>query len=303
MLIPDELASVETVPACTVFVRGSLSPHWDGVVQLLQRVVRSAVGRRLVRYRTGAAAQWFSLDRDDSAWLREPGQAATGCRWLELAQGPGDSGLHVELADLMDVGGVQRASYVQVRFNADALPADIVQVAELAMNHLPVWWGTAGWIFHVDSGRPFTAHTRLAALAKRLWGVQIIDMTALQWEALRGMPGVNWLNLVSGDFAEAHGLNLTDLAAEATSALGEGIFHRRNGRSMALAAGPHPLMGDINQGDEMAAYVRLARMLGPLLLSAHRPLAGPFSKPEVLSAWLARFEQPRAWLRCEVMAD
>ena len=31
----------------------------------------------------------------------------------------------------------------------------------------------------------FTAHERMAALAKRYWGVQIQDITALQWDGSR----------------------------------------------------------------------------------------------------------------------
>jgi hypothetical protein len=158
-------------------------------------------------------------------------------------------------------------------------------------------------VFHHTQGTMFTAHKHMAALAKRYWGVQIQDMTALQWDGFRGLPGINWLTLIGNEFAAAKEISLDALVGAAGQLKSEGVFLRRGTHAIVIAAGSKPLQGDINVGEEMARYVRVDELLRPLLLTEHTPLWGPFAKPRVLSAWLRRFEAPREWLECDIATD
>jgi hypothetical protein len=91
-----------------------------------------------------------------------------------------------------------------------------VRFAEWAIQNLPLYWGSAGLAFEHVGGPRHIAYSRIAAMAKRYWGVQIQDMSTLQWDALRGMPGVNWLTLIGNEFAtspswSARSISLGDL--------------------------------------------------------------------------------------------
>ena len=117
------------------------------------------------------------------------------------------------------------------------------------------------------------------------------------------VPGINWLTLVGNEFAAAKQVSLDALAAQANQLESEGIYQRRGTHAMVIAAGRKPLQGDINVGESLEAYARVDELVRPLLLTDHSPLWGPFAKPKVLTAWLRRFEAPRAWLECGISTD
>jgi Type VI immunity for VRR-NUC len=292
-----------------VFVRGPFREHVDGLEDLWSRLQAGLLKRRFTRYRAVGRTSWTTLPeaRTPSSFADQfrIGGPLVG-RWgLELAD-PGDdranqpANIWLELNDLAPVRGMERASHLRVLFPDDASIATVAALGEWAINRLPLWWGSAGFVFHHTTGTMFTAHERMAALAKRYWGVQIQDMTALQWDALRGMPGVNWLTLIGRTFAEAMDVSIDQVAADLSN---EGVFHRRGAHGIALAAGVGPVYGDINVGENLGAYEHVARRLQPLLLTEHTSLFGPFAKPEVLGAWLRRLGSPPAWLSCGIATD
>jgi hypothetical protein len=198
---------------------------------------------------------------------------------------------------------MERASHLHVLFPDDTAPATVAALGEWTINRIPLWWGSAGLVFQHTTGTLFTAHKQMAALAKRYWGVQIQDMTALQWDALHGMPGVNWLTLIGKDFAESRGMNIEGIVSEVAKLAGDGVYHRVGAHGVALAAGPKPLRGDINTSEDIGAYLSVARLIQPLLLTHHTPLSGPFAASEVLDAWLGRFSDPQSWLDCDIATE
>ncbi|NOT26817.1 MAG: DUF3396 domain-containing protein [Acidobacteria bacterium] len=290
-----------------VFVRGPLRAHADALEDLWTRLQAGLLRKRFTRYRLASQTSWTPLpESTQSSFAEVFGMRGSlvGCWGLELAEpgderGDGPSNLWLQLTDLAPVRGLERASHLRVLFPDDTPATTITALGEWAINRLPLWWGSGGFVFHHTAGPTFTAHTRMAALAKRYWGVQIQDLTSLQWDGLRGMPGVNWLTLVGEEFAQSGGLSIERVAAEAAGPQ-VGLSHRRGPYGAAIAAGPKPLKGDINVGEDLDAYVRVARLIQPLLLTEHTPLFGPFAKPRVLSAWLERFGAPRAWLECDI---
>jgi hypothetical protein len=289
----------------TAFVRGSIHEQIDALQELLD-AGRSGGRPRFARSR--GSPMWVSFpDSGTLARLTElTGATRRGWR-LELAE-HGDceadgSGAWWQLADLPPVLGMERASYVRVLLASDASATALAELGDWSINRLRLWWGAGGFMFHHTRGSPAFAARRMAALAKRHWAVQIQDMAALQWDALRGMPGVNWLTLIGDEFAQSCGLTTDKIASQAAVDESRGVFHRRGLHGIALAAGSRPSSGDINLGDDLTNYARIAQLVEPLLLVGHTPLSGPFARPEVLAAWSRRFVDPQTWLACNIAAS
>jgi hypothetical protein len=295
-----------------VLVRGPLRSHLDAVEDLWSRLQAGLLRKHFTRYRLGSDTAWTTLPesspRSSFAELFEMRGPLLG-RWgLELTEPGEDNGnqptsIWLQFSDLAPVRGMERASHLRILFSNETSAATVAALGEWAVNRLPLWWGSAGFVFHHTTGTMFTAHTRMAALAKRYWVAQIQDMPSLQWDGLRGMPSVNWLSLIGEEFARSREMSLERVYADASSLKGEGVSHREGAYGVALAAGPVPLYGDINAGEAIDTYVSIARLIQPLLLTDHAPLFGPFAKPEVLAAWLGRFSAPRLWLECDITTD
>jgi Protein of unknown function (DUF3396) len=304
-MIHEAVAEVDVVLSCAVFIRGSLEPHWPSIVSMWTELLDISGRSQLVRYRRGAQAQWnrLSVEPAGAHAVLDRVDTGAGCRWLELAVGDDSDDLRMKSVDLLPVNGEERASHVYVQFPPQAVPTDVIRLAEWSIRNLPLLWGSAGLSFFHINGPRFIAYRRIAAMAKRNWCVQIQDMSTLQWDALHGMPSVNWLTLVGNEFAESKGFGVGAIAAKAAELVNEGVFHRQGAHGLALAAGRQPLLGDINIGEDVSAYARVAELVKPLRLQEHTPLAGPFARPEVMNAWLQRFENPQAWLSCDIAAD
>jgi hypothetical protein len=303
--LPPARADVSRHLGLAVYVAGPLGPAGLGLQPLWQQLSGTPFGPRMARCRIAADSGWRPIDEALAlaGRLGREAPAAAAFQGAAFASKEGDPAFRLEVADRGDVLGMRRASQLLFRFPDDTTADTLAATAAWVLDHVPLWWGTAGWFFRVGEGPPSLVGRRLAGLAKRCWGVQLLDETALQWDALDGMPGVNWMNLVGAGFAEQAGAGLGPLSAQAAALRRHGVFHRAGRHGAAFAAGPQPLLGDINADERMDALVQVAELLQPLLLGRLSPLAGPFAKPEVLAAWLHRFSQPQAWLECDIGAD
>lgn len=310
--IKPATTDADIAPGFTVFVRGPLRAHADALEDLWTRVQAGLLRKRFTEYRPGGEPTWRQLPDATNVkgfaatfGMMEPLLGHWGVELRDAPKGPDAPSGHtvLQVTDLAPVRGMERLSHLRVLFGSETPVATMTALGEWASTHLPVWWGSAGFVFHHTQGTMFTAHKHMAALAKRYWGVQIQDMTALQWDGLRGMPGINWLTLVGNEFAAAKEISLDTLVAQADELKSHRVFLRRGTHAIVIAAGSKPLQGDINVGEEMGRYVRVDELLRPLLLTDHTPLWGPFAKPRVLSAWLRRFESPREWLECDIATE
>ena len=316
------LQSVHTIKLATtdayialgfaVFVRGPLRAHAEAVEDLWTRVQSGLLRKRFVAYRLASEPGWRTLPDPTKVkgfaatfGMTEPLVGHWGVELRDELKAPDTTSGHtvVQFTDLAPVRGMERLSHIRVLFGSETPVGTLTALGEWASTHLPLWWGSAGFVFDHTRGTMFTAHKHMAAVAKRYWGVQIQDMTALQWDGLRGMPGINWLTLIGNEFAASKEVSLDALVGAASELKSEGVFQRRGTHAIVIAAGPKPLMGDINVGEGMFAYVRVHQLLRPFLLAEHSPLYGPFANPDVLSAWLRRFESPRDWLESDIATD
>ena len=304
-MIRDAVAVVNVVPSCVLLVRGSLLPHWASVAQLWRFLLRTSSGHPFTQHRRGATVLWHDIpqDRQEADALIDKVPLGGGCRWFEAASSDKHDALHLEVSDLAPVAGTERTSHIRLRFPKDVAPSHIVHFAEFAIQNLPLWWGSAGFAFEHVSGPRLIAYRRIAALAKRYWGVQIQDLSTLQWDASACMLDINWLTLVGDEFAKSAGVDIDKIIDKAAPWVGDGVYHRKGQQGVVIAAGAQPTTGDINIGKNLGARVRVATLLAPLLLGQPTLLAGPFAKQEILAAWRGRFGDPQNWLRCRITDD
>lgn len=295
-----------------VFVRGPLRSHGEALEDLWSRLQAGLLRKPFARYRIGSDTVWTALPEDSARTsfvemfgLRHPLAGRWGLEVADADEGGGSqpTSTWLQFSDLAPVRGLERASHFRILFPDETSVPTIAALGEWAVNRLPLWWGSAGFVFHHTNGTMFTAHTRMAALAKRYWGVQIQDMASLQWDALRGIPSVNWLTLIGADFAGAKDVSIERLTTDVASLNEQGVSYRAGPHGVAVATGVAPLYGDINTGESIDTYVRVAQLAQRLLLTDHTPLFGPFAKPEVLAAWLGRFSSPQRWLQCSIATD
>ena len=313
--MPSALQTVFTIqPATTdlsirlgfvVFLRGPLRAHAAAVDDLWLRLNDALGTYRFTRYRLVGNPSWAALPETRIEFAKLFAGPLVGHWGAEFTSRVDDSGaqpnaLWLQVSDAAPVRGMERASHIRVLFPEDVSIGAVAALGEWAITRVPLWWGSAGYLFHHTAGTMFTAHARIAALAKRYWAVQLLDMTTLQWEALRGMPTVNWLTLIGNEFASSKNDALDDIS---TALSHEGVFHRKGPNGVAFAAGTGPVRGDINIGENVQPYVNVARRIEPLLLTDHPPLFGPFAKQDVISAWLGRFRAPQRWLTSDISAD
>jgi hypothetical protein len=296
-----QVAIRRTVLLC---IKGPLPPHGNALARWWQWLRNTPAGAELAWWRGGHSPSWRKLDvpenSPDLLTTLAPPHGPCIPLWLQFACGPdaADDSQRVSMLiqDLPPVMGIERASLILLRLPDDTPPATFMQLGEASLQLLPLWWGTAGYAFETMSGRPDVVARRMVALAHRHWCVQILDLTALQWDALNGLPGTTWLHWIGAAFAEHRGTTLEALAQAAAAELPHSVFHRLTPRGLSIAAGASPHTGDMNLADDLRPYARTAAVLKPLMLQALTPMAGRLADPKLLDAWLHRFDAPEGWL-------
>lgn len=285
-------------------IKGSLSPHENALACWWKWLRCSPSGNKLAWWRGGHSPSWRRLemhaDPPDLLVTLAPSRSPHAPLWLQLADNPDAAGnsqcVSLLIEDLPPAMGLERASLILLRLPDDTPPATFTQLGEASLQLLPLWWGTAGYAFETVSGRPDVVARRMVALAHRHWCVQMLDLTALQWDALNGLPGTAWLHWIGAAFAERRGTSLEALAQAASAELAHSVFHRLTPQGLSIAAGASPRTGDMNLADDLHPYVRAAAVLKPLMLQSLTPMAGRLADPKLLDAWLHRFDAPEEWL-------
>jgi hypothetical protein len=306
-LIPAAQATVTRRLGLLLFVKGSLREHAPTLDDFFRCLGVSHFAGSLRRQRNLADHTWSDIpgklgNTEFGEMFSFPPDNA-GPWGLELTADEREgSSTHAASLELVDVGSTfngERASYIRVIFADGAPTTEIATLSNWIVHNFPLWWGTAGWFFHYTAGSRHAAGLQIAAQAKRHWAVQIQDLSSLQWSSLQGIPSVAWLTLLGHEFAKSKKVDLRVLASP-IGATGEELFTRLGDQGLVIAAGAKPVTGDINVGESLAGYVRVAAFLEPLFLETLDPLPGPLSKPGVRSSWLRRFHDSSAWLECDI---
>lgn len=250
---------------------------------------------RVAFVRAGGSAQWAAIG--DRGLAHTPLSTGLGPWRIELADAARGAACRVEAVRSPTWRGQALMSSLCVDFPADVEPAELTAFMVWSAERLPVWWGTAGlafqrapsWGFMIDDDP-------LWVLAKRYWAVQVLDPVLLLRDARTGMPGIGWLSLVSAGFAITRELGLDALARRCAVMTATGVFHRLAADALVVAAGPRPILGDINLDEDLTAHACVADLLAPLRTESADSDAGPQHNKGRYTAWLARYSEPTAWL-------
>jgi Protein of unknown function (DUF3396) len=165
-------------------------------------------------------------------------------------------------------------------------------VAELAALIGPTH-GYAGWaiVTHVKQRGSEPATRYVAAFAQRFRGLEVDQLInhSLILRKKDAIKGINWLTILGSPWVDRLG-GLPNLKA----ALGDGIGVRSFGDGVVIQAGPRPLLGDVNRGEKMEAYHRVATALRPIRIDALFPFSIDYYGfgAEETARWLARFDVP-----------
>jgi hypothetical protein len=213
-------------------------------------------------------------------------------RSFEARSGPADDGWLLQVQDLPDLLGEERASFLRLTCPSGLPAAELARFAQWCVTSLPLWWGTAGPLFHLGQGRTDVAWYTMARLAKRYWCVQLMDTPAMQWDAVRGLHGIGWLTMVGHELAATASIDLAGLPETHSSQ----VFVRSGDFATVLAAGAAPLRGDVNRGEALGPYVAVNEILARLQIDEGLPWPGPFAAAGLRSAWMRRFRDPDGWL-------
>lgn len=281
-----------------VYFHGSMQPAWADLLKLWDALWHwdFAAGFTIARY--WDEMQWSRLGPDSAGLLRNVIEDAAGKRsfWrMELANQATAPDLSFEFCDLDQTLECERASFLRFRFPVSFPPERLVEIAREILVLLPVWHGTAGFMFSVAETERDIAYDQVWAWARRYWGVQVVDTRSGSWDAIQGLLGTNWLTLLGAQFLSEKPLNLSvrDFA-------GGPVSMRNCGGGVLVQAGLRPILGDLNLFEDVSAYAAAARLLSAASIQEPTPFPGMFTDHVSTLAWIRRFEEPSKWINPEL---
>jgi hypothetical protein len=225
-------------------------------------------------------------------------------RRIDVAGNIEDGGLTVRFDRLLPCAGSPRASSISVVFPDDVLTGELAAFSAWAVDALPLWWGCSGLFFVRRGGWGFMMEdAELRTLARRYWGVQVLDPVIMQWDALTGIAGGSWITIVGSGLPQKYGTSVDAICEAAAAKLHENVFYRRGSHGVVLAAGSHPVAGDINRNQDIAALAQICTLLRPVLLHNHGSMAGKSAQSSDYAAHLLRFLDPDKWIGCDIHAE
>ena len=280
-----------------VVVRGGLLARSFDARAFWERVRPTSFGQRLAFSRPGTGTAWSPLQPDLFAPGNPDAQAAGPCRRACVAESSQGGGRSLTVLDLGPALGLERASHLLFRFPPTAEVEEMAAMALACLESVPLWWGTCGWFLESHGGR--RPGRRMAALAKRFWCAQVLDLAALQWDAVEGLASVNWLTLIGKEMCQHFSVAPDRLVDAASRRASRGVFFRQGAGGITLAAGAAPIKGDINLDENMGAYVAVSECVQPML-SSSTTLSSSFESKGLMDAWMRRFTDPHGWLEAAV---
>lgn len=152
--------------------------------------------------------------------------------------------------------------------------------------------GYGGFSFNraEESDLQGTGNVRSAALSHRWYGIDVEDLSGTVSAIPHGLKSAGWLTLVGSKLLDRLG------GSDALAAVlpPEVILHPLP-FGVLIQAGPRPLLGDVNRGEDLPLYRAVGRVLAPIRAPSHPR----YLFKEALSnedegwtqKWLARFDQ------------
>lgn len=250
---------------------------------------------RLPLYTTTGTTQWLRVTPAEIErvvqdarvlWWRSGVRHHYGLRLADRTDAPSCGASYREVAD----GPSRRCGYLQLVLPWDSDPEDLLQLA-LAVAHTgAVHSLVGGYGYSFDPWYKSTAFWAMYRASRRYVGMDVQDPEQMALRAAEGLPGCNWLTLISEALREQAGIDrgaLTQLSQSGVSVI-------TLAQSTLLRAGERPTVGDRNTLLTFEAYAAVARVLQPAFV-ADLAYWGGFLEHQATGAFLQRFDQPGGW--------
>ena len=145
----------------------------------------------------------------------------------------------------------------------------------------PLLQGRAGFCFAEVQGEECFSKAR-ALLAGRFQGVDIAEISSGGIWAGRGLGSATWLTAIGNVFVDKLG------GRKAFATLDDDIVVHELGAGLLVQAGEKPSLGDVNAGDTLPLYRKVAKFLMPTRYHGH--IVWTNVMPPDAKAWLARLD-------------
>jgi hypothetical protein len=281
-----------------VYIRGSLEPQWNQLLEFWDWLVRRRFWTGAVFVKSSADMEWRRFDELGLGQLRTRLHRSAAYRpvWrFEAGAGSELSDRSFEVTNLQPTFGRERASHTMVRLPFEADAQDLLEITNRLAGALVFHSGTAGYMFDfVEAEKPL-AFDQIWAWARRYWGPEVIDTQAASWDILQGIYGVNWLTLIGNDLLDSK-LSGIDLLSQHHP----GIELKPIRHGVIVQAGLKPVLEDMNRFEDVSAYVAASQLLEPAFLKEPSDFMGMFTDHKSTVAWIRRFIEPDLWLEPEL---
>lgn len=155
--------------------------------------------------------------------------------------------------------------------------------------------GHGGYAFAYHPYRKVDAFSRIYALARRYWCIDVEDLnaTARARQAPARLKTIGWLTLLGPEFLAADGVESGLGVLAESHPLG---VARRPGATV-LRLGDGPVAGDSNRpGSIPQVHFHVGGLLSELLYTEHPAFEGAaFGRDDATLAWIRRFAEPEGW--------
>lgn len=182
------------------------------------------------------------------------------------------------------------AGVLEVTLPQDFEPAEFLPLATKLANTGPFWCGIGGYVARWNEFEKATAFWQIFKWCRRYLGLDVQDSDRNAWEAIRGLPGSNWLTFIGRPLAEAREIKLGSLQEEPWRAE---VEFRAVPNGAMLRAGTSPTLGDVNRLEFPYAYAEVSRRLAPFFKLPD--YWGGFYNDEGTARWMRRFAEPARW--------
>lgn len=284
----------------TLFIRAKSKGEKEGILQLWDRFLARAAPElqwwhdsnveRLRpfddRYRDFPKRVLGAPIKDFTYWDAHSGERARDAAELRFV-----AALHASAK----AGDPLDSAYWTMKESVD--PRVLLDEALGLARIVPIRHGTVGYCLDLcASDRRHEHYSSMWAACARFRGLDFPDRVSRS-DCLDGIPTTNWITFVHESFLEKVGG-----PQKLRKQLGQNIVFHEVLEGLAIQAGPQPLLGDVNAGEDLPLYQEVARALAPIRSgTAFRGrwrlhFGGPNEQrnnfnTEETAAWLARFER------------
>lgn len=216
------------------------------------------------------------------AWCAHSGERARDAAHLRF---------HAFLQASSATPGRQDDSLDWVHWTApDSSPAeDLLREALDLARATPIRHGTVGFSLGLPAIDNWPLYAAQEYATCRRYQALDFPETYERSRCVGGISTTNWVTFVHNGFLKKLGG-----AAKLRKELSDAILFHEIKEGFAIQAGPNPILGDVNAGEDLSLYREVARALAPIRDRRESCFGNGFGKNELNTQetmeWLARFE-------------